>query len=167
MKYLMLALVLALPGAASAEDRTEAADVVMAECFAGIASPDAELSCLGTAVRACTPDVQNPANPDLMPCIEAETAVWKARGDDRLRALEEVIRASEGTDEPCTPSVDACVEQLNGMARRMEQQGEAACEEAAQIAAVDGVPDLGRAACMLRETALRAVRLADLRRDAE
>ena len=167
MKSILIAVLILAPAPLWADERTEAAKTVLEACFAKAESVDAEITCLGSAVRSCTPDTQNPANPDLLPCIEAETAVWDARANDRVSQLEEVIRASAETDDPCTPTIDECVGQIRAMHERMLREGEAACEQAAQIASVDGVPDLGRAACAMREAAIRAMRLAGLRKAPE
>jgi hypothetical protein len=167
MKYLVALLLCMAPFGAHADERADLASATLNACFEAAETPELELRCLATAVRACTPDVQNPRNPDLLPCIAAETAVWRDRGDGRLADLEDIIHESAATDTPCTPTVEDCVAQVQDMDRRMRTQGELACEQAAQVAALDGVPDLGRAACMMREMALRSVRLAGLRQERE
>ena len=164
MNYWIGLVALLMAGQAFADERLEAAQEVMSACFEAAESHELELGCLGNSVRACTANVEDPNNPELLPCVEAETAVWRDLSDGRLESLMQIIRDSEDSDAPCTPSVEECVAQVRKMNEGFKRQGEAACEQAAQIASVDGYPDLGRAVCIMREEAIRSARLAGLRR---
>ena len=108
---------------------------------------------------------QQPGQPDhhVLPCATAEVSGWQWLHRREKELVADTIRAAADSDDPCEPSVQACLAQLDAMVADATTAMDRKCALESQPENAAAMPELADTLCRLRETARMTVTLADLR----
>ena len=151
------------PGSAMAQDFSADVRSGLRACYETAHSQEEKYRCMGASVQTCLGQTGLTRDDSVLPCAKAEVSAWHELLSEETALVADAIRASMSSDDPCEPSLDACLEQLEQMTSSAADDMNRQCEFESLPENNAGFPEMANTLCQLRETARSTIRMNDLK----